>query len=161
MSPIRELLAASNQGEAATGSPLTPRPVMLDAAFIRENADAVKANCVNRNVPTFPVDRAVAFDEERRRLERLRGETAAKQNQLSAQFKSATPEQRAALKEESTKLKEEIAALDAQLRIVEGDLLANLLQIPNMTHPAAPVGTDAAANKVIARSGQPRQFDFK
>lgn len=29
-----------------------------------------------------------------------------------------------------------------------------------MTHPDAPVGTDAAANKVIKKSGTPRTFDF-
>ncbi|HJZ56619.1 MAG TPA: serine--tRNA ligase, partial [Gemmataceae bacterium] len=134
---------------------------MLDAAFIRDNLDAVKANCLNRGVSTVPVDRAIAFDDERKRLERLRGETAARQNQLSAGFKDATPERRKELKEESGRLKDEIRTLDEQLQLVEGDLLVNLLQIPNMTHPAAPVGKDAAANKVVATFGQPRKFDFK
>ena len=133
---------------------------MLDADFIRENAAAVKANCANRGVSDVAVDRVLAFDAERKRLERLRGATAAKQNQLSAQFKSATPEQRVALKEESTRLKEEIAAVDAQITIVLGDLRANLTLIPNMTHPDAPVGGEAA-NTVVSRSGEPRAFDFK
>src|SRR5262249_56981558 len=57
-------------------------------------------------------------------------------------------------------LDKEIAALDAELKLIEGDLLVNLLQIPNMTHPDAPVGTEAA-NKVVAPFGQPRKFDFK
>ena len=35
---------------------------MLDAAFIRDNADAVKANCRNRGVSEVPVERVVAFD---------------------------------------------------------------------------------------------------
>ncbi|HXD87263.1 MAG TPA: serine--tRNA ligase, partial [Urbifossiella sp.] len=88
---------------------------MLDAAFIRENLEAVKANCANRNVPTFPVDRAIAFDNERKRLVQLRSETAAQQNKLSEGFKSATPEQRAALKEQSAKLKADLGAIDAEL----------------------------------------------
>lgn len=134
---------------------------MLDPAFIRENLDAVKANCANRNVDPAPAERAVKIDDERRRLVQLRSETAARQNQLSAQFKSATTEQRAALKEESTKLKERLGTIDADLKRVEDDLKDTLLKLPNMTHPAAPVGTDAAANKVVARFGEPRAFDFK
>ena len=135
---------------------------MLDAAFIRENAEAVRANCANRNAPTFPVERVIAFDDERRRLVQLRSETAAKQNQLSKGFKDAkTPDAKEALRKQSTELKEEIAGIDAQLKIVEGDLLSNLIMIPNMTHPAAPVGTDATANTVVAKFGEPRRFDFK
>jgi seryl-tRNA synthetase len=38
-------------------------------------------------------------------------------------------------------------------------LLANLLLIPNMTHPGAPVGGEDA-NKVVAQFGEPRTFDF-
>ena len=135
---------------------------MLDAAFIRENAEAVRANCANRNAPTFPVERVIAFDDERRRLVQLRSETAAKQNQFSQGFKDAkTPDAKEALRKQSTELKEEIARIDAQLKIVEGDLLSNLIMIPNMTHPAAPAGTDATANTVVAKFGDPRTFDFK
>jgi seryl-tRNA synthetase len=133
---------------------------MLDADFIRENADAVKANCTNRNAPTVPVDRVVAFETKRKQLEKLRGETAHKQKQLSDQFKTASPEQRAVLKEETSKLKEQLGQIDAEIKLVEGDLLVNLYQIPNMSHPDAPVGGEAA-NKVISRSGEPRMTDFK
>ena len=67
---------------------------MLDADFIRENVDAVKRNCTNRNVPTFPVDRAIAFDNDRKRLVQQRSETAAKQNDISKKFPQAkTPEE--------------------------------------------------------------------
>jgi seryl-tRNA synthetase len=51
--------------------------------------------------------------------------------------------------------------LDDQLKLVEDDLLANLILIPNMTHPDAPVGADAAANKVVAEFGEKPTFDFK
>jgi seryl-tRNA synthetase len=44
---------------------------------------------------------------------------------------------------------------------VEGDLEAILKTIPNMSHPAAPVGITAADNKVIKTVGEPPKFDFK
>ncbi len=133
---------------------------MLDAGFIRENADAVKANCRNRGVPDFPVDRVVAFDAKRRELAQKRSDTAAKKNDISKQFAKATPEQRQTLKDQSGVLDKEVATIDAELKLVEDDLTLNLLQIPNMTHPDAPVGADAAANKVVAEFGQKPAFAF-
>lgn len=133
---------------------------MLDAAFIRDNADKVKENCRNRGVPDFPVDRVIAFDARRKELVQKRSDTAARKNEISKQFAKATPEQRTALKEQSGALDKEVAAIDAELKLVEGDLTANLLQLPNMTHPGAPVGTEAD-NKVVAQFGEPRAFDFK
>ncbi len=133
---------------------------MLDANFIRDNLDAVKANCANRNVRA-DVDAVVRLDAERKAIQRQADETKAKQNELSKSFQKAKPEERAALKEESTKLKEQAAGFDAKLKEIEDALRAAILPIPNMTHPAAPVGTDAAANVVVAKFGEPTKFDFK
>jgi seryl-tRNA synthetase len=135
---------------------------MLDADFIRDNVEAVKANCVNRNVSTIPVERAIAFESKRKELDRQRGETAAKKNALSKQFPLAkTPEEKQALRDQANQLEREIATLDAELKLVGDDLKLNLLQIPNMTHPDAPVGRDSAANTIVAQHGEPRTFDFK
>ncbi|HVL11621.1 MAG TPA: serine--tRNA ligase, partial [Gemmata sp.] len=108
-----------------------------------------------------PVERVVAFDAKRKELVQKRSETAAKKNDISKQFAKATPEQRTALKEQAEGLDKEIGILDAELKLVEDDLKVNLVQIPNMTHPDAPVGADDAANKVVAQFGEPRAFDFK
>src|SRR5262245_15821478 len=134
---------------------------MLDAGFIRDNAELVKKNCTNRGASPVPVERVVAFEAERRQLVQARSETAARKNEISKQFAKATPEQRQALKEQSTGLDKEIGVLDDRLKLVEDDLLANLILIPNLTHPDAPIGADANANKVIAEYGSKPQFDFK
>jgi seryl-tRNA synthetase len=134
---------------------------MLDAAYIRDNADKVRENCRNRGVPEFPVDRAIKFDDERKILVQKRSDTAAKKNEISKQFPQAkTPEAKQALKDQSAALDKEIGILDGQIKLIEDDLKVNLIQIPNMTHPDAPVGTEAA-NKVVAKFGEPRKFDFK
>src|SRR6266540_729721 len=41
--------------------------LMLDPQYIRDNLDAVKTNCKNRNV-SADVDRVVTLDDERKRL---------------------------------------------------------------------------------------------
>lgn len=134
---------------------------MLDAAFIRENLAAVKANCVNRNVRT-EVDLVVKLDDERKRLQRASDETKAKQNEISKKFPQAkTPEEKASLKEESSKLKDTVTGLGEQLKEVETDLLKVLTVIPNMTHPDAPIGTDAASNVMVSKFKEPTIFTFK
>ena len=135
---------------------------MLDAGFIRDNAEAVKANCRNRGVSDVAVDRVVAFETKRKELVQQRSATAAKKNDISKQFpKAKTPEDKQTLKDQAAALDTELGGIDNELKIIEADLLASLLLIPNMTHPDAPVGADAAANTVVATFGEPRSFDFK
>ncbi|MFO0825101.1 MAG: serine--tRNA ligase [Gemmataceae bacterium] len=64
-------------------------------------------------------------------------------------------------KEQAAAYDKEINILDAELKLINDDLLSNLFVIPNMTHPDAPVGADAAANKVVAEFGEKPKFDFK
>ena len=133
---------------------------MLDAAYIRENLDAVKANCVNRNVKA-DVERVVQLDDERKRLEH---ETQTLQQRANEVSKLIPKEKEAAKKQEliaeGKKLREQIAGLEKQLDQVKAELRAALVMIPNMTHPDAPVSTDPNGNKVIKKWGEPRKFDF-
>ena len=55
---------------------------MLDANFIREHLDAVKANCANRNVKA-DVDRVVQLDDERRRFAGETQSVQQRQNEVS------------------------------------------------------------------------------
>jgi seryl-tRNA synthetase len=134
---------------------------MLDAAFIRDNAELVRQNCINRGVSPVPVDRVVAFEARRVELDRRRGETAARKNAISAQFPRATPEEKQALRQQAGKLDKEIGAIDTELTLLADDLRANLILIPNLTHPDAPVGADASANKVVTEFGTKPAFSFK
>jgi seryl-tRNA synthetase len=133
---------------------------MLDAAFIRDNLEAVRANCRNRNV-TADVDRVVALDDERRRLV---AEAQALQQEGNKVSKAIPQEKDAARKQEliaeGRRLREQVAALEQARKQVEQDLHAVLRTIPNLTHPDAPVGTTGEDNKVLRRWGEPRAFDF-
>ena len=130
---------------ARTETYLVTRPGKVNDARRRlhsRQCRRVKANCRNRGVSDVPT--SIASSRSRpsgRELVQKRSETAAKKNAISSQFaKATTPRQRQALKEQSTALDKEIGVIDDELKLVEGDLLANLILIPNMTHPDAPVG---------------------
>ncbi len=136
---------------------------MLDAAFVREHLEQVKANCVNRNVKA-EVDGVIRLDDERKRLAQQTQTIQQRQNELSKQIGQAKKEKNEAkaqeLGGEGKALREQAAGFEKQLKQVEVELDSLLRLIPNVTHPDAPVGTDAAANKVIKKSGTPRTFDF-
>jgi seryl-tRNA synthetase len=133
---------------------------MLDAAFIRENLDAVKTNCRNRNVKA-DVDRVVQLDDERKRLVQQTQVIQQRQNEVSKLIpKEKDPARKQELIAEGKRLREEVVGLEKQLKDVQEQLHAALLTIPNMTHPDAPVGAMADDNKVIRKWGEPRKFDF-
>jgi seryl-tRNA synthetase len=133
---------------------------MLDAAFIRENLDAVKTNCRNRNVRA-DVDRVVQLDDERKRLIQQTQVIQQRQNEVSKLIpKEKDPARKQELIAEGKKLREEVGVLEKQLKQAEEQRDAALLTIPNMTHPDAPVGTTAEDNKVIRQWGTPPKFAF-
>jgi seryl-tRNA synthetase len=133
---------------------------MLDAQFIRENLEAVKTNCRNRNVKA-DVDRVIHLDDERKRFIQEIQTIQQRKNEIDKLIpkeKDATKKQ--GLIQEGRSLREKVAALEAQSKSVEKELHDVLLTIPNMSHPGAPVGTTAQDNKVIRKWGEPRKFDF-
>ncbi len=133
---------------------------MLDTAFIRDNLQAVKDNCVNRGVQA-DVDRVVALDDERKRLLHELQVNQQRGNEVSkAMSKEKDPAVKQQLIAEGRTLREAETGMKAQVKQVEQDLHAAKLTIPNMTHPDAPVGATADANKVIRRWGEPRKFEF-
>jgi seryl-tRNA synthetase len=133
---------------------------MLDAAFIREHLDAVKANCRHRNVKA-DVDRIVQYDDERKRLTQQTQVIQQRQNELSKLIaKEKDAGRRQEWIAEGKRLREEAANGEKQLKDIKDQLHAALLTIPNMTHPDAPVGTTAEDNKVIHKWGEPHAFDF-
>jgi seryl-tRNA synthetase len=133
---------------------------MLDAQFVRNNLDAVKANCKNRNV-TADVDGVVRLDDERKRLAQETQVLQQRQNEVARLTgKERDPAKRQELIAEGKALKEKVAALEPRAKQIETELRAVLARIPNMSHPDAPVGTTAEDNKVIHTWGEPRPFDF-
>src|SRR5260370_22006245 len=133
---------------------------MLDAQFIREHLDEVKANCRNRNVQA-DVDRVVQLDDERKRLVQETQLLQQRQNELSKLIpKEKDAAKKQTLIQDGRKLREQVADWDTRMKQLETQLRTVLLTIPNMSHPDAPVGTTAEDNKVLRRWGEPRKLDF-
>ncbi len=134
---------------------------MLDPKFIVDNVELVKLNCKNRNA-TADVDRFVALETERRSLQSQLDETNRKANEKARSIGKAPPAERNALKEEGRRIRDEAAAIQQRLNQIAAESDAIVRTIPNLSHPAAPVGVDDKANLEISRGKTPiPQFDFK
>jgi seryl-tRNA synthetase len=134
---------------------------MLDRKFILENVERVKQNCVDRGV-VANIDRLVELELRRRDQQREVEDLNRRANEVAKSIgKAADPETREARKEEGRQLREqkdrgqgEIDALDQEIERLQAG-------IPNMSHPAAPVGADDQSNLERRRSQlAPRSFDF-
>jgi seryl-tRNA synthetase len=133
---------------------------MLDLKYIRENAEAVQENSRNRGVEA-DVGLVVELADRRSALIQELNELRQRQNQMARSIgKEQDPESRDRLIAESRAMKDRIPEKEADLSEVERRLREELLKIPNMTHPDAPIGKDDSENVEIRRWGEIPGFDF-
>lgn len=136
---------------------------MLDIAFIRANADAVRTGCKNKQLDPSVVDALLAVDEQRRGLlvqvEQLRAEvntnTEAVKQAVTAGGKPSA-DQITVGKELKLKLKD----LEPKLAEIEVAFKEAMLQIPNVPADDVPVGPDESHNQVVRQEGTAPQFTF-
>src|SRR5260221_4740581 len=127
---------------------------MLDLQFICDHVDDVAENCRNRGV-TVDLQTLLKLRNQRSefitQIDALRRE----QNELSAQIpKEKDPQHKQVLIARGKELRQLVTQRENDLKELEATLRIEQAKIPNMTHPAAPVGRLAADNKIIRTCGK-------
>lgn len=134
---------------------------MLDLKFIRDNLDAVKANILNRGVEA-DAELVMELADMRSRLIQDLDELRQKRNENAKKMKGPMdPGARETLIAEGKAIKEGIPALEYELAELEARLKTEQGKIPNMAHPAAPLGSGDESNLEIKRVGEPTKFSFR
>ena len=137
---------------------------MLDAAYVRDHMEEVKAGLRNRGLdPQKALEEIATLETARRRLipevEGLRREQNASGDEIARakrQGKEIGPVQEA-----SRMRAQQIKQLSFQRDAVEGQLERAMLVLPNLPHSSVPVGRTSADNVEVRKHGQPREFDFE
>jgi len=131
---------------------------MLDINFILENKEKIKENAKNRLIK-IDLDLIEKLNLKRKEIARSLDEKRRRQNQISKLIVKA--QNKEDLIKEAKKLKSEIENLSKELSKIEPLLGKELLKIPNLTHPDAPVGKSEEDNKILKVVGQKPNFKFR
>ncbi|HEX4086081.1 MAG TPA: serine--tRNA ligase [Chthoniobacteraceae bacterium] len=129
---------------------------MLDIRLIREKPEFVKERLATRGgeAPS-QVDEILACDTLRRGLETQLQKLNAERKQKSKEIgmRRGKGEDTAAIENEVRAMGDDIARLNQETAEAETRQRDLLLQLPNLPHPAAPIGADAEANPVVRAWG--------
>jgi seryl-tRNA synthetase len=137
---------------------------MLDANFVRNNMETVRAGLRSRGLdPDKALADIATLETARRRLipeiESLRREQNTSGDEVARAKRMG---------QDTTKIQEanraragQIKQLGFQLESVEHQLEQALLSLPNLPDGSVPVGKSADDNVEVRRHGEPRTFDFE
>jgi seryl-tRNA synthetase len=153
---------------------------MLDIRLIRERADFVKAELAKRGVDPAEVERLLAADRKRRKLQADVDQLRAERKRRAREVGKLPPDERAAEiakiraeeadEEKLTRLAGAAAAgeavdeanpllmLGTQLGLAEREFHSLMLELPNIPNADVPVGASEADNRVIETEGTPLEF---
>ncbi len=132
---------------------------MLDLDMIRRDPDAVR-QALGKRGEDSTLERILELDAERRGTIQERDELRAHRNQVSQEL-GRSGERPPELLQEMRLVGGNVKSLEEQLRKVEEELNALLLELPNTPLEDVPVGPDESANKVVSHWGEPAEFDFE
>ncbi|MBX9613476.1 MAG: serine--tRNA ligase [Burkholderiales bacterium] len=137
---------------------------MLDIQLLRKDLDSVVARLETRKSPQPFLDVAAftALEAERKLIQTRTEEFQARRNTLSKQIgqRKAKGESVDAVMAEVASLKTGLEASAERLDVIQAELQALLLAVPNLPHASVPVGADEHGNVVVRRWGTPRTLDF-
>jgi seryl-tRNA synthetase len=134
---------------------------MLDLQFVCEHSDLVEANCRNRGV-TVDVKAIVELARKRSQLIVEGDKHRHEQKETSSQIPKTTDSaEKKTLIDRGKELRGLVGENEVALKTLEAELRSLAMEVPNMTHPEAPVGAGENANRVVKKWGELPKFDFR
>jgi seryl-tRNA synthetase len=134
---------------------------MLDIRAIRERPEFFRAELAKVGYGAEELAALLAADERRRRLihdvERRRADRSKGSREIG---KIADAAERAAAVAEMKQAGEELGRLEKELAESEAAFEQLSLEVPNVPHPAVPVGRDERDNRVLRTVGEELQMGF-
>jgi seryl-tRNA synthetase len=136
---------------------------MLDARFVRDNADVVREAMRVRN-SSWDVDAFLALDAERRALiaetEALQAERNATSKDIGGMMRDGRAEEAEERKARVRQINEHLEGLEVQVARVDEETRYLLLTAPNIPDASVPFGADETENVEVRTWGTPREFGF-
>jgi len=145
---------------------------MLDIALLRKDLDSAIARLNQRKSPQpfLDVDRFKALEAERKTLQTRTEELQAQRNSLSKQIGQLkgraakgedTAAETASVMAQVGGIGDELKASADRLEVIQVELQALLLQVPNLPQEGVPAGSDESGNVEVRRWGTPQTYAFE
>jgi seryl-tRNA synthetase len=133
---------------------------MLSIDYIRANSAKVDQAIKDKTVD-LDLDELFEADLELKQLKQRYEAARSANNEITAMFAGATPEQRPELGRRAREAANDAKEANSQIATAEAKLRSLLLLVPNIPWDGAPVGPDESANVVVRREGAPPKFGFE
>jgi seryl-tRNA synthetase len=133
---------------------------MLDIAYIRQNADIVRAAITNKRCD-LDLDALLAADKQRRDGIVVLDAKRARKNEIAALIPKASKDERPKLIEEGKQVKVDIERLEPELAEIQRTFTDLMLRVPGIPRPEVPIGQGEEDNVEVRKVGTPRVFDFE
>ncbi|WP_374319605.1 serine--tRNA ligase [Aquabacterium sp.] len=138
---------------------------MLDISLLRKDLDAVLARLALRKNPQPYLDdaRFRELEAERKRIQTRTEELQSQRNSLSKQIGmlKGKGEDTSAVMAQVAGIGDELKASAERLDVIQTELSALLLAVPNLPHESVPVGSDESGNVEVRRWGTPQTYAFE
>ena len=138
---------------------------MLDITLLRKDLAHVVARLETRKSPQAFLDVAAfsALEQERKTIQSRTEELQNLRNTLSKQIGQlkAKGEDATEVMTQVSSSKAELEASSARLDVIQTELQALLLAVPNLPHASVPLGKGEEGNVVVRSWGTPKAYDFE
>jgi seryl-tRNA synthetase len=137
---------------------------MLDIQQLRRDLPGVTARLQTRKNPQpfLDVERFSALEAERKAIQTRTEELQAQRNSFSKQIGQlkAKGEDTSAVMAQVAGIGDELRASADRLEVLQAELAAMLMSVPNLPHDSVPVGADEHGNVEVRRWGTPGTYAF-
>jgi seryl-tRNA synthetase len=133
---------------------------MIDIKLMRESPDLYIQAAKNKR---FDVDipRLLEIDRRLRELRTALQEIATEKNKIGKAVPKLSGSEKEAALAKLTQLKQQEEQSEAEVKTLQPQFDALILEVPQPADPDVPVGKDDTENMEVRREGEVRQFDFE
>ena len=133
---------------------------MIDIKYIRENPEKCKKAAVDKHFEV-DIDKLLVIDTALMEAKKQLQDIATDKNRIGKSIPTLGPDEKKAALAELAALKPREAQYDQQIKDLQPQLDALMLQVAQPADDDVPLGKDDTENVEIRKEGQVRQFDFE
>jgi seryl-tRNA synthetase len=133
---------------------------MIDIKLIRDNPEAFIQATQNKRIDAN-VPRLLEVDRRLKEAKAALQEIAEEKNRVGKSVPKLVGSERAAALARLSELKPQEEKLQDEIKTLQPEFDALLLEVPQPADPDVPVGQDDTENMEVRREGQVRRFDFE